>query len=71
MIEGHCDPRGTQEYNIALGHLRADSVLRYLVGCGVKKEALTAISYGKERRASNGTTKEAYTLDRRAVITIK
>lgn len=47
-IEGHCDERGTIEYNLALGEKRADAVKRYLVNYGIKPESLSTISYGKE-----------------------
>ena len=49
LIEGHCDERGTNEYNLALGERRAKSTMNYLVAQGVQASRITIISYGKER----------------------
>jgi peptidoglycan-associated lipoprotein len=49
LIEGHCDERGTNEYNLALGERRAKSTMNYLVGQGVQANRITIISYGEER----------------------
>ena len=48
-IEGHCDERGTEEYNLALGNRRAEGVKRYLIGLGVEPSRITTISYGKDK----------------------
>jgi peptidoglycan-associated lipoprotein len=64
-VEGHCDERGTVEYNISLGQKRADSVRDYLVGAGVAVNRLSTISYGKERPASDGHDEAAWSRNRR------
>jgi len=65
-IEGHCDERGTVEYNMSLGEKRADAVRDYLVGAGVAATRLTTISYGKERPAVEGHDEAAWSKNRRA-----
>ena len=65
-VEGHCDERGTVEYNMSLGEKRANSVRDYLVGAGVTATRLTTISYGKERPASDGHDESAWARNRRA-----
>lgn len=69
-IEGHCDERGTQEYNLALGERRAKAAWDYLVFLGVDKQRLTTISYGEERPIDPGKTEEAYAKNRRAHFAI-
>ena len=70
-IEGHCDERGTRDYNIALGDRRANAAKNYLVSLGVDAARLTTISYGKERPVALGSDEEAWSRNRRAVtITI-
>jgi peptidoglycan-associated lipoprotein len=64
-VEGHCDERGTVEYNMSLGEKRADSVRDYLVGAGVNAARLTTISYGKERPALDGHDESAWSKNRR------
>jgi len=66
QVEGHCDERGPDEYNLALGNRRAASVLRYLVEHGVGAARITIISYGEERPAVPGATEEAWAKNRRA-----
>jgi len=66
-IEGHCDERGTREYNLALGERRATAAKNYLVSLGVDASRLTTISYGKERPIDTASTEEAYARNRRAV----
>jgi peptidoglycan-associated lipoprotein len=66
LIEGHCDERGTDEYNLALGERRALSVRRYLVALGVASERLHTISYGEEKPAVPGSTEAAWAKNRRA-----
>ncbi|MFH1688657.1 MAG: peptidoglycan-associated lipoprotein Pal [Candidatus Eisenbacteria bacterium] len=66
LIEGHCDERGTNEYNMALGEQRALAARRYLVGLGIDSGRLTTISYGEERPAAFGSTEDAWSQNRRA-----
>lgn len=70
-IEGHCDPRGTREYNIALGARRAAAVKEYLVSLGVNPARLDTISYGKERPVCTESTEACWARDRRGVSVIK
>ncbi len=67
-VEGHCDERGTTEYNIALGQRRANSVQRYLVSSGVAPSIIETISYGEEKPVVRGSTAEAWKQNRRAEI---
>ena len=70
-IEGHCDERGTRDYNLALGERRANAAKNYLVGLGVSEDRLTTISYGKERPVALGSNEAAWAKNRRAAtITI-
>ncbi len=69
-IEGHCDERGTREYNLALGERRASSVHDYLVALGVAPNRLSTISYGKERPAVLGSTEESWAQNRRDVFVV-
>jgi peptidoglycan-associated lipoprotein len=64
-IEGHCDERGTNEYNLALGERRAHSAKRFLVALGVPEGRLKTISYGEERPADPGRYEEAWAKNRR------
>jgi peptidoglycan-associated lipoprotein len=66
-IEGHCDERGSQDYNKALGFRRAMAAEKYLISHGVSKERLSVVSYGKDRPAALGHDKEAWRINRRAV----
>jgi len=66
-IEGHCDERGTREYNLALGERRANATKNYLVGLGVNPSRLNTISYGKERPIALGSNEAAWARNRRAV----
>jgi len=65
-VEGHCDERGTVEYNLALGERRAEVAKNYLVSLGVKGGRLKTISYGKSKPADPGHTEEAWAKNRRA-----
>ncbi len=65
-IEGHCDERGTVEYNLALGDKRANSVKEYLVNLGIGADRIEIISYGKERPANTGHDEGAWAKNRRA-----
>jgi peptidoglycan-associated lipoprotein len=69
-IEGHTDPRGTREYNLALGDRRAQAVKNFLAGQGVSTARMATISYGKERPAVDGSDESAYAQDRRAVTVV-
>ena len=65
-IQGHCDERGTEEYNLALGDRRADAVRRYLVTLGVSADKIRTVSYGELRPASIGHDETAWKENRRA-----
>ena len=73
QIEGHCDERGTVEYNLALGERRANSSKNYLISLGLSAGRISTISYGKERPLDPGHNEEAWTKNRRAhtIITAK
>ena len=70
IIEGHCDERGTREYNLALGEKRAQAVKNYLTRMGVPPQKVTTISYGKERPAVIGSNDGAWSQNRRSVTTV-
>ncbi len=70
QIEGHCDERGSAEYNLTLGESRAKSVLKYLTTLGVKADMLSIISYGKEKPAVQGSDEAAWSKNRRAEFVI-
>jgi peptidoglycan-associated lipoprotein len=72
-IEGHCDERGTAEYNLALGERRAAAVKTYMVSLGIAPDRLRTVSYGKEFPFDQGHTEDAWSKNRRAhfVITAK
>ena len=70
IIEGHCDERGTREYNLALGERRSNAVREYLSSMGVDEERLSAVSYGKERPDAEGSYSDAWQKNRRSVTTI-
>ena len=69
-VEGHCDERGTREYNLALGERRAIAVKNYLVALGVQPTRIRTISYGKERPAVVGSTDQAWAQNRRSVTVV-
>jgi peptidoglycan-associated lipoprotein len=64
-IEGHCDERGTVEYNLALGERRAEAARAYLVDLGIDPDRMTTISYGEERPAMEGQNEGAWSQNRR------
>ncbi len=66
VIEGHCDNRGTTEYNLALGERRADGVKRFLIDLGVSETRIRTISFGEERPLDRGDGEEAWSKNRRA-----
>ncbi len=65
VIEGHCDERGTAEYNLALGQKRADEAAKYLADLGIEKERIKTISYGKEMPLDKGHDEAAWAKNRR------
>ena len=71
LIEGHCDERGTRDYNIALGHKRAEAVRKQLARMGVDPQRITTKSFGKERPAMRGASPEAWAKNRRTIIRIR
>jgi peptidoglycan-associated lipoprotein len=66
QIEGHCDARGSIEYNLALGERRAKAVKDYMVGLGIPTGRLSIISYGKEKPLAQGDSEADYAKNRRA-----
>jgi peptidoglycan-associated lipoprotein len=66
-IEGHCDERGTREYNLGLGQRRAESVKKYLMALGIAENRLATISYGKERPVAVGSSDASWAQNRRGV----
>ncbi len=69
-IEGHCDERGTREYNLALGERRADAVKNVLVAAGIPASRISTISYGKERPIVVGSNEQAWAQNRVAITTV-
>lgn len=65
VVEGHCDARGTEEYNLALGERRARSAYEYLIQLGVSTERMSIVSYGEEKPLDAGSGEEAYAKNRR------
>ena len=70
IVEGHCDERGTREYNLALGEKRAQSVKNYLISLGISSDRISTISYGKERPAVVGSNDGAWAQTRRSVTVV-
>jgi peptidoglycan-associated lipoprotein len=71
LIEGHCDERGTNEYNLALGERRAKATMNYLVAQGVQANRITIISYGKERPTCTEHSEACWAQNRRAHFLVK
>jgi peptidoglycan-associated lipoprotein len=71
VVEGHCDERGTTDYNLALGEQRARVVRDYLVSLGVAADRVTAVSYGKERPLDTGSNEAAWARNRRAHFNVR
>ena len=69
-IEGHCDERGTREYNLALGERRATAAKNYLVAAGIDASRVSTVSYGKERPAVVGSNEAAWAQNRRDVTVV-
>ena len=71
IIEGHCDERGTTEYNLALGERRASVVKAYLVNLGISASRLSTISYGEEQPKAFGSSESSYRENRRAHFAVE
>jgi len=71
LIEGHCDDRGTNEYNLALGNHRAEAAMKYLLAQGIAKSRMTTISYGEERPLCTEETEDCWAKNRRAHFLVK
>jgi len=69
-IEGHCDERGTREYNLALGERRANTIRQYYLANGVAANRVKTVSYGKERPAVQGSNENAWAANRRGVTVV-
>jgi peptidoglycan-associated lipoprotein len=70
-IEGHCDERGTREYNLALGERRANAARQYLIAQGIPAARLKTVSYGKERPDPVGSDEAAWARNRRAITALE
>ena len=68
VVSGHADERGTREYNLALGHLRASAVADYMLARGIDSSRIKKVSYGKERPLLKGSNEEALAKNRRVEI---
>jgi len=71
VVEGHCDERGTREYNLALGERRADSIRSFLLSAGVSSRQLETVSYGEEQPEDPGHNDAAWARNRRAVMSYR
>lgn len=69
-VQGHCDERGTREYNLALGERRANSIKNYLIALGINPNRIKTLSYGKERPAVAGSNEAAWAQNRRGVTMV-
>ncbi len=70
QIEGHCDERGSNEYNVSLGDLRANAILKFFTAYGIKADRLNSISYGEEKPLDRSGTEEAHAVNRRGHFNI-
>jgi len=70
LIEGHCDERGTEDYNLALGEKRAKAAFDYLVSLGIPPERMKTVSYGKSQPLDTGHSEAAWQMNRRAQFTV-
>jgi peptidoglycan-associated lipoprotein len=70
-VEGHCDERGTREYNLALGERRANAMRNYLGSLGVNTSRIEPVTYGKERPEALGSNEQSWALNRRGITLIK
>lgn len=71
LVEGHCDARGTREYNLALGKRRAEAVRDYLLNSGIAADRIETVSYGKERPVALRPLEESWSQNRRAVTVVR
>ncbi|MFH0844393.1 MAG: peptidoglycan-associated lipoprotein Pal, partial [Pseudomonadota bacterium] len=71
LIEGNCDERGTNEYNLALGERRASAAKNFLISMGVSKDRISTISYGEEKPADPGQNEKAWAKNRRDEFKVK
>ena len=71
VIEGHCDERGSEEYNVALGERRATAVRRYLYNLGIPMGQMSTVSYGEAQPAVSGSGETAWQLNRRAEFQVR
>jgi len=71
VLEGHCDERGSQEYNLALGERRADAVKRYLMGLGIPEDRIQTVSFGESRPAVTGSGEAAWQRNRRVEFGVR
>ena len=71
VVEGHCDERGTREYNLALGERRADSVRNFLISAGVPARQIESVSYGEEQPEDPGHNESSWARNRRAVVSYR
>ena len=71
LIEGHCDERGSAEYNLALGQKRAEAAMNYLTSLGINASRISTISYGKENPVDTGSNEAAWAKNRRAHFVLK
>jgi peptidoglycan-associated lipoprotein len=71
LIEGHCDERGTHEYNLALGDRRATAAKDFLISYGVESMRIDTISYGESRPFATGSNEQAWAQNRRAHFVVK
>jgi peptidoglycan-associated lipoprotein len=69
-VEGHCDERGSDEYNLALGQKRADAAVKYLRALGIAPQRLSSVSFGKEKPAQPGHDEAAWSKNRRDEFSI-
>ena len=67
-VEGHCDERGTREYNLALGERRANAIAELLIINGVSKANIMTVSYGEEKPSARGSNEKSWSKNRRALI---
>ncbi len=70
LVEGHCDERGTEQYNLALGDRRAESAIAQLATLGVDRNRIKSVSYGEEHPFEEGSTEEAWAQNRRAHLVL-
>ena len=70
IVEGHCDERGSNEYNLALGERRAQAVRAYIIGLGIAADRIRTVSYGEEMPAAFGHDEASWRLNRRATFSL-